>query len=151
VIAEIRKTSRADIRLADPRAKGRESRRVIEFPVFERYRDDIDQWISELGGENPGRRTAARVARSLRNTAESLDRVRFSARHSSLALFLRHAANSLEAGELDGARYILMTATCAMSARAVTGGFQDIFGHFPETEEAAIVELPVAATGIAIG
>ncbi len=129
--------------------------RVIEFPVFERYGDDIGEWLAALNGLNgaaPGKRTAARVAKSIGRTADSVERVRFSARHSSLGMFLSHAARALDASEFEGARYLLMTASASMWARPAgmsADHADNVFSQFPVEEEAMVVEFP--ATEIAVG
>ena len=95
---------------------------VIAFPVFEDHGDQILEWLSEMGPGNPGVRTVARLLRSMRSAVLEIGRVRNSLRHSNLASFLKHATNALEAGEFEGARYLLMTAHALLAARAVTAG-----------------------------
>ncbi len=94
---------------------------MIAFPVFEDHGDQILEWLSEMGPGNPGGRTVARLARSMRSAVLEIGRVR-SIRHSNLAGFLEHAADALEAGEFEGARYLLMTAHALVAARAVRAG-----------------------------
>ena len=118
VIAKIQRVARTDSGLA------RVSRpvNVIAFPVFEDHGDQILEWLTEMGPGNPGARTTARLLRSMRSAVVRIGRVRNSVRHSNLASFVKHAANALEAGECEGARYLLMTAHALMAARAVTAG-----------------------------
>lgn len=93
---------------------------MIALPVFEHYGDRIEEWLSAIG--DPSRAPVPRVTRSMRRTAAEVERVRNSARHRSLAEFIRHAANALDAAEWDGARYLLQTAHALMAVRSAPEG-----------------------------
>ena len=95
---------------AESNRKPSGNRRVIAFPAFERYEEQIEDWLSAIGERTPGARPSLRVLRSIQRTLAEVERVRNSPRHSNLASFLRHAANAIHDMEWDGARYILMTA-----------------------------------------
>jgi hypothetical protein len=96
--------------------------RVVTIARFEDYGDRICEWLSALNPEAPSRRRVRRVIREMRQTEADALRVRNSARHENLAIFLGHAANSLECAEIPGARYILMMAHALLSARAAKQG-----------------------------
>lgn len=107
---------------------------VVAFPVFERYGDQIDEWLGAIDRSESERRTDGRIVKSMRRAVAKIERVSKSRRHTNLASFLRHAANALEASERDGARYLLMTALALMPAppvpRSLRGG-------------AVVIQLPV--------
>jgi hypothetical protein len=96
--------------------------RVLTIPRFEDYGGRICEWLSVLNPEAPSRRRVHRVIREMREAETGALRVRNSARHENLAIFLGHAAHSLECAEIPGARYILMMAHALLSARAVKDG-----------------------------
>ncbi|HEY4086772.1 MAG TPA: hypothetical protein VGM43_12580 [Bryobacteraceae bacterium] len=96
--------------------------RVVTLPRFEDHGDRICEWLSVLNLESPSRRRVNLVIRELREAEAKACRVRNSARHENLALFLGHAAHSLESAEIPGARYILMMAHALLSARATKEG-----------------------------
>jgi len=124
--------------------KTRRRNNVIAFPVFEHNGDQIREWLSDMGDSEPTARTVLRLVRSMRSTAAMIERVRNSMRHSHLAMFLRHAANALEASEWDGARYLLITSLALLTSRPVTAR------EFAEI--ATVRQLPVrAAIGIVTG
>ena len=104
--------------------QARRSSRVIPFPVFELYGDQILEWLSAIDGNKPTRRTVLRVVKSMRCAVANAGRVRNSMRHSNLADLLRHAANALEAAEWDGTRYLLITALALMTAGTVSAKTQ---------------------------
>lgn len=116
--------------------------RVVALPRFEDHGDQICEWLSALTAESPSHRRVNRVIREIRRTEAEASRIRNSARHNNLAVFLGHAAHSLECAEIPGARYILMMAHALLSARAINEG---------SPEEAGVVlQLPrrSAATGV---
>lgn len=96
--------------------------RVLTIPRFEDHGDRICEWLSVLNAEAPSRRRVHRVIREMREAEAHALRVRHSARHENLAIFLGHAAHSLECAEIPGARYILMMAHALLSARTVKEG-----------------------------
>ncbi|HEU5023276.1 MAG TPA: hypothetical protein VFT60_15365 [Bryobacteraceae bacterium] len=96
--------------------------RVVAIPRFEDHGDRICEWLSALNAEAPSRRRIVRVIREMREVETDALRVRNSARHENLAIFLGHAAHSLECAEIPGARYILMMAHALLSARAAKEG-----------------------------
>jgi hypothetical protein len=100
---------------------------VVAFPVFERYGDQIDEWLGAIDRSESERRTDGRIVKSMRRAVAKIERVSKSRRHTNLASFLRHA-------ERDGARYLLMTALALMPAppvpRSLRGG-------------AVVIQLPV--------
>src|SRR5450432_2443309 len=91
-------------------AAARQPCRVIAFPVFDDYGENIDEWLSVVGASEPPERKVAGIVSSMRRVLRNIERVRNSTRHNNLATFLGHAARALEAGQWDGARYLLMTA-----------------------------------------
>jgi hypothetical protein len=105
---------------APPSAKTRS--RVVTLPRFEDHDERICEWLAVLNRESLSRRRLNLVIRELHQAAVEAGRVRNSARHENLALFLGHAAHSLECGEIPGARYILMMAHALLSARATKEG-----------------------------
>jgi hypothetical protein len=105
---------------AAPSAKTRF--RVVTLPRFEDNEERICEWLSVLNLESPSRRRVNLVIREIREAEAKASRVRNSARHENLALFLGHAAHSLECAEIPGARYILMMAHALLSARATKEG-----------------------------
>ena len=115
----IAKTKRARPTQSASRPEARSST-IIAFPVFERYGDQILEWLSELNSGAPDRRTATRLASSMRRTIGEMDRVRNSPRHSNLVTFLEHAIGALKIFEWDGARYLLMTSLAVMTTRSGT-------------------------------
>ena len=96
--------------------------RVVTLPRFENHVGWICEWLSTLNPETPSRRRLNRVIGEIRQVESEASRVRKSARHENLAVFLGHAAHSLECGEIPGARYILMMAHALLSARATKEG-----------------------------
>jgi hypothetical protein len=96
--------------------------RVVTIPRFEDHGDRICEWLSVLNLESPSRRRVNCVIREIREVEADALRVRNSARHENLGLFMGHAAHSLECAEIPGARYILMMAHALLSARAVKEG-----------------------------
>lgn len=119
--------------------------RVVTLPRFEDHGDQICEWLSALDGEAPSRRVT-RVIREIRQAEADASRIRNSARHENLAVFLQHAAHSLECGEIPGARYILMMAHALLSARATKEGNR--------AESGIMLQLPLrsaAATKPAVG
>jgi hypothetical protein len=125
---------------------------VIAFPVFEHNGDRIREWLSEIGDSPPAGRTVLRLVKSMRCRAATIERVRNSMRHRHLAMFVRHAANALEASEWDGARYLLITSLALIAGRGVTAkGFAEI-PAVRQLPPAEVDELPVAAAiGIVTG
>lgn len=123
---------------------------VVAFPVFERYGEQIREWLSTLNDGSPGRRTLARIARQSRCMASKAGSVRNSPRHANLAGFLRLAANALDEEETDGARYLLMTALALMGACAAQTHTANPVIQFPAAAEESTVAAD-AATGIAAG
>jgi hypothetical protein len=117
--------------------------KVIAFPVFEQNGDQIREWLSDIGNRQPSRRAVVRLAKSMRCTADRIERVRNSIRHSNLAKFVRHAAAALEASEWEGARYLLIMSLTLMKIRPVPA---EGFGHATKVRQ-----LPVAAMGIVTG
>lgn len=105
---------------AAPSAKARS--RVVTLPRFEDHDDQIREWLSALNPESPSRRRVNLVIREMRQAEAAASRVRNSARHENLVVFLGHAAHSLECAEIPGARYILMMAHALLSARATKEG-----------------------------
>jgi hypothetical protein len=109
-----------------PGALFRKTRRkraqVIVFPVFESYNDQIAEWLSALGEQTPTRASIRQVTRSLLCAVANLERVRNSTRHTNLACLMRHTVEALWAREWDGARYLMMTGSALLHARAVRPG-----------------------------
>jgi hypothetical protein len=95
---------------------------VIVFPVFECYGDQIAECLSTLGECKPTRAAVQRVTRSLRRTLPNVERVRNSTRHTNMACLMRHTIEALRASEWEGARYLLMTGSALMHARAIRPG-----------------------------
>lgn len=85
-------------------AAKRTTPKVVRFPLFEDYNDQIVEWISAID-----RGSGRPLVRSMRQAAVQLEKIRSCERYVNLATFVRHAANALEASERDGARYLLMT------------------------------------------
>jgi hypothetical protein len=126
---------------------------IIAFPVFENHGDQILEWLSELGQPElrPQPRLAAKLVKSMRNSATELERVRHSMRHSNLATFVRHAISAVECSQWDGARYILMTAFAFMSTRSIDPNkraSESAVLQFPMRPDAVSVE---SAAGLAMG
>lgn len=127
---------------------------VITLPLFERYGDQILEWLAAIDEAEPARQNVMRVVKSMRCTIERTERVRNSVRHSNLASFVRHAARALEASEWDGARYILVTAMALMNARTASApSFRECFEvrQFPLPAGSAAALPPDAAMGIVTG
>ncbi|HVW08824.1 MAG TPA: hypothetical protein VHC90_09590 [Bryobacteraceae bacterium] len=125
---------------------------VLTLPRFEDYGERICEWLSALSPESPARRAVLRVVREIRQVEAKAGRVRNSVRHENLAVFLEHAAHSLECGELPGARYILMMAHALLSARTTKDGNRGEAGivlQLPARSEATAAAD--AATGIVAG
>ena len=96
--------------------------RVIDFPIFESYGDQIAECLSVLGEQKPGRAAVQRVTRLLQCILPGVERVRNSTRHTNMARLMRHTLEALQASEWQGARYLLMTGSALMHARAVRPG-----------------------------
>jgi len=112
--------------------------RVVTLPRFENHVEWICEWLSALNPELPSRRRLNRVIGEIRQVEAEASRVRKSARHENLVVFLGHAAHSLECGEIPGARYILMMAHALLSARATKEGNR--------AEAAIVLQLPPRST-----
>ena len=78
---------------------------VIEFPIFDDNRLLIIDWFERIE-----RNSTRRVIPSMAATCKRLRRVRKSLRHERLAQFLEQTLIALKANELEGAKYILLTA-----------------------------------------
>src|SRR5579864_7299673 len=83
--------------------------RVIVFPIFESYGDQIAECLSMLAEPEPARPAVRRVTLSLKSAVANLERVRNSTRHTNMACLMRHTLEALRASEWEGARYLLMT------------------------------------------
>jgi hypothetical protein len=128
--------------------------RVLALPRFEDHGDQIGEWLSALNPESPSRRRVHRLIREIRQAEAEASRVRDSARHENLAVFLGHAAHSLECAEISGARYILMMAHALLSARTVQEGNRAESGivlQWPRRSAATTAGDPAPATGIVPG
>lgn len=125
---------------------------VIVLPVFEDYSIHIVEWLSMLERDAPTRRMAARLIRSIQQTAADVSRVRNSARHANLAAFMQHAVHSLKGSEWVGARYILMMAHALMTARPVVENQPEtgLIRQLPR-RAAAANNAPDPATEIVVG
>lgn len=95
---------------------------VIVFPIFESYGDQIAECLSALGERKPTSAAVQRITRSLRRALPHVERVRDSTRHTNMACLMRHTLEALRASEWEGARYLLMTGSALMHARAVRAG-----------------------------
>jgi hypothetical protein len=95
---------------------------VVVFPVFESYSDQIQECLSALGERKPTRAAVRRVTQTLRRALPGLERVCNSTRHENMARLMRHTLEALRASEWEGARYLLMTGSALMYARAVRTG-----------------------------
>jgi hypothetical protein len=95
---------------------------VIVFPIFEAYGDQIAECLSVLGEQKPTVAAVQRVTRLLRRALPGVERVRNSVRHTNMACLMRHTLEALRASEWEGARYLLMTGSALMHARAVRPG-----------------------------
>jgi hypothetical protein len=78
---------------------------VIPIPVFDENRRLIIDCFRAVG-----ERGSHRVVPTMTAAYNRLRRVKNSARHERLAEFLHHAITAMEADQLEGARYILLTA-----------------------------------------
>ncbi len=96
--------------------------RVVTLPRFEDHDEQIREWLAALNSESPSRRRLNLLIREMRRAEAAASRVRNSARHENFAVFLGHAAHSLECSEIPGARYILMMAHALLWARAAKEG-----------------------------
>lgn len=119
--------------------------RVVTLPRFEDHGEHICEWLSVLNRKSLSDRRVGRVILEIRQVEAEAGRVRNSARHENLAVFLAHAAHSLECAELPGARYILMMAHALLSARATKEGNR--------ADAGVVLQLPgrAAATTAATG
>ena len=95
---------------------------VIVFPAFEAYGDQIADCLSTLGEQEPARAAVRKVTVSLRGALANLERVRNSTRHMNMACLMRHTLEALRASEWEGARYLLMTGSALLHARAIRPG-----------------------------
>jgi hypothetical protein len=95
---------------------------VIVFPIFEAYGDQLAECLAVLGDQKPTRAAVQRVTRLLRRALAGVERVRNSTRHRNMACLMRHTLEALRASEWEGARYLLMTGSALMYARAVRPG-----------------------------
>jgi hypothetical protein len=75
------------------------------FPVFDDLRYQVFEWAN-------GRPET--VVREMKRVQTRLERVKGSQRHQKLAEFLSYAATATEAGDTEGARYILFTAMATL-------------------------------------
>ena len=134
---------------AAPSAKTRSQ--VVALPRFEDHEERISEWLSVLNPESPSRRRVRFVIREMREAEAAASRVRNSARHENLALFLGHAAHSLECAEIPGARYILMMANALLSARATKEGNRAEAGILLQLPRrtAAVTEPASGVSGVA--
>ena len=78
---------------------------VVTLPVFDDHRLLMIDWFERIE-----RNSIRQVIPAMNTTCKRLRRVRKSPRHECLAEFLEQALVALEAGEMEGARYILLTA-----------------------------------------
>lgn len=78
---------------------------VITLPVFDDHRLLIIDWFERIERNN-----VRRVIPAMTTTCKRLRRVRKSLRHERLAEFLEQTLIALQAGENEGAKYILLTA-----------------------------------------
>lgn len=115
--------------------------RVVTLPRFEDHGERICEWLSVLNRKSLSDRRVGRVILEMRQAEAGAGRVLNSARHENLAVFLAHAAHSLECGELPGARYILMMAHALLSARAAKDGNR--------AEAGTVLQLPGRAAAAA--
>jgi len=90
---------------------------VLPFPDFDENRRLIIDCFRALEG-----RGSRSVLRSLVAAHDDLTRVRNSARHARLAEFLHHAITALESNQLEGAKYILLTALATFGWPSDLGG-----------------------------
>jgi hypothetical protein len=143
----------AAVRAGTPRA--RLSPDVIVFPIFESYGDQIAECLSALGVRKPTRAAVLRVTRSLHLALAGVERVRNSTRHTNMACLMRHTLEALQASEWEGARYLLMTGSALMHARAIrtnvslndpdTGGVLQ-FRLLPESPSELMTGEPITGT-----
>ncbi len=132
---------------------------LIAFPVFESWGDQIAEWLSALGDETPTPSAVRQVTRSLLCAVASLERVRNSTRHTNMACLMRHTVEALRASEWEGARYLLMTGSALMHARALRPGVRltgtdtgaTVFQFPPLPENAAELMTVDAITGMVTG
>jgi hypothetical protein len=117
-------------------------RAVVPLPVFEQWEDCLIEWLDAASVDRMSRRKAQRLARSMRHAVAELVRVKKSPRHENLAVFLKHAAHSLECGEFPGARYILTMAHALLSARAAA--IRD------RAKSAIVLQLPLRAAATTV-
>jgi hypothetical protein len=78
---------------------------VITLPVFDDWRLQIVDWFERIE-----RNRIKRVIPAMETACKELRRVRRSVRHERLAEFLEQTLMALKGGELEGAKYILLTA-----------------------------------------
>ena len=113
---------------------------VAVFPVFESYGEQIRDCLSALGERKPTRAAVRRVVQTLRRALPGVERVRNSARHANMACLMRHTLEALRASEWEGARYLLMTGSALMHARAVRAG-----ASLRSAGEGRVLQFPAAA------
>lgn len=122
--------------------------KVISFPLFDDYNDQIIEWISAIDRQRKSRRAAKPLVNTMRQAATQLEKVRSCERYVNLATFVRHAANALEASERDGARYILMTSLALTAPLPPQRKDERAVVHqFPAVREAERVPLMGMVTG----
>lgn len=78
---------------------------MITLPVFDDWRLQIIDWFERIE-----RNRVKRVIPAMEAASKELRRVRRSVRHERLAEFLEQTLMALRGGELEGAKYILLTA-----------------------------------------
>jgi len=78
---------------------------VITLPVFDDHRLLLIEWFERIERNN-----TRQVIPAMTTSCQRLRRVRKSLRHERLAEFLEQTLTALEAGEMEGAKYILLTA-----------------------------------------
>ncbi len=128
---------------------------LIVFPIFEFYADQIAECLSALGEQKPTRAAVQRVTLSLRRALPNLERVCNSTRHTNMACLMRHTLEALRASEWEGARYLLMTGSALMHARAIRSGVwlngpdaDGVVLQFPLLAESADEVMTVEATTV---
>jgi hypothetical protein len=124
-------------------AAPRRRAKVVVFPVFESHADQIAECLSALGEQKPTRAAVQRVTLSLRRALPNLERVRNSMRHTNMACLMRHTLEALRASEWDGARYLLMTGSALMHARAIRPG---VWLNGPDAG-AVVLQFPLTPEG----
>jgi hypothetical protein len=137
-----------------PRCRTTPPRTVIAFPVFERHADQIEEWLAAIGDCALTNGRVLQIAKTMRSLAAKLARVEGSVRHQNLASFVGHAANSLEASEWQGARYLLITSLALLSANPSFASWQPAVVRqlpLPAPDVPEEAELAEAAMGIVIG